>query len=254
MKNFVSRKVTTGNSMAPKLICFPASGGLGAAYLSWSARLTTISEIIGVDLPGRGSASQVSPKSHMTGLIEWLSETLAPYAQDAVFYGHSFGALCAFETARSISEALGSGPELLIVGASSGTLSPNSEFDFACNDSLTSLIKKLGGTPDIILKEPSLRGMFLNAIRNDFELAATHQGHPDLKANLNIHSIAGTEDSVVPAKSVREWRKRTSKRWSHTDFAGGHFFYKEHPEAFFALIDNIIAETIAGQDVGYADR
>ena len=86
-----------------RLVCFPHAGGSALAFARWSKTLQAGIEVFGVQLPGRGARINEKPYRSMRVLIpelvNGLSDVLdAPFA----FFGHSMGALIAFEVAREL--------------------------------------------------------------------------------------------------------------------------------------------------------
>src|ERR1039458_5668243 len=97
-------------SAAPRLFCFPhAGGGAGQplAQIGWTA--------VPVRLPGRESRLAEAPFERMGPLVTALAGQIDGYLdQPFAFFGHSMGAVVAFELARELRRRLRPLPRVLI--------------------------------------------------------------------------------------------------------------------------------------------
>src|SRR6516165_9579707 len=99
-----------------RLIILPHSGGGARTFSQWPDKLPEDVEVLAVQLPGREERFRETPFSRMEPLIEALMPALIPYLDAPyVLFGHSLGALIAFELARAISAQNRTGPAQIIV-------------------------------------------------------------------------------------------------------------------------------------------
>src|ERR1700733_12636953 len=87
---------------ALRLFCLPHAGGGAGLFRGWPASLSPAVEVRGVQPPGRESRISEKPFTRLEPLVAALTDVLAasidrPY----ILYGHSMGALLAFELTRS---------------------------------------------------------------------------------------------------------------------------------------------------------
>jgi medium-chain acyl-[acyl-carrier-protein] hydrolase len=89
--------------MAPRLrlFCFSYAGGSAAAYAQWQALLGPQVEVCALQLPGRGARMGEAPMTALPAVVAAIADVIArqgplPYA----CFGHSLGALLAFEKGR----------------------------------------------------------------------------------------------------------------------------------------------------------
>jgi medium-chain acyl-[acyl-carrier-protein] hydrolase len=103
---------------APALVCIPHLGGNAALFGWWASRLATDVRVLPVQLPGRGSRGAERPLRSIAEIVDALALNVGPeLGVRYALYGHSLGALVAFEFARLMGEELGRPPEHLFVGA-----------------------------------------------------------------------------------------------------------------------------------------
>lgn len=95
-----------------RVLCFPHAGGGTATYRSW-APLASELEVWAVALPGRehrfGEPATSSVRERVARIADDCLEELGA-ALPVVLFGHSMGALLAFEVARELRRRRASGP------------------------------------------------------------------------------------------------------------------------------------------------
>src|SRR5262249_15064603 len=92
-----------------RLICFPSAGGGPAMFRPLARALPADIELLAVCLPGRESRLREPPAGHLVGLAGQLARELAdtvdgPY----LMFGHSMGAMLAYEVCRWLQRTGGS--------------------------------------------------------------------------------------------------------------------------------------------------
>src|SRR3954468_12228703 len=86
-----------------RLVCFPYAGGGASAYWRCAAALPAGIELAAVTLPGREARLDEPPRENLAMLLPELLDALARYRQPVAFFGHSMGALIAFELCRALA-------------------------------------------------------------------------------------------------------------------------------------------------------
>src|SRR3546814_4467064 len=83
-----------------RLFCFPHAGGAASSYFAWAGALEAV-DVLAVQPPGREGRLAEPLIADMTTLLDRLVAAIEPQLdRPFVFFGHSMGALVAFETAR----------------------------------------------------------------------------------------------------------------------------------------------------------
>src|SRR2546423_15412499 len=86
-----------------RLFCFPYAGGGASVFRAWADSLPSSVEVRPVQLPGRETRFREPAFTRLPPLVEALAESLRPYLdRPFAFFGHSLGALVAFELARRL--------------------------------------------------------------------------------------------------------------------------------------------------------
>ena len=109
-----------------RLFCFPYAGGGISAFHSWSNNWLDEVEVCTVQLPGRENRLGERPFTNLEPLLEALLPHLRPSLdRPYAFFGHSLGALVAFELARELRRYSLTGPVHLFVSALRAPSVPN---------------------------------------------------------------------------------------------------------------------------------
>src|SRR5262245_50602132 len=83
-----------------RLFCFPFAGGSASSYRGWSACLPRDVEVCPIQPPGREARFSEPAFRRIPELVRALADALSPLLdRPFVFYGHSVGAIVAFELA-----------------------------------------------------------------------------------------------------------------------------------------------------------
>src|SRR5947208_6491866 len=84
-----------------QLFCFPYAGGGASIFRSWQAETGPSIRMVPVRLRGRESRIFEQPLRSVPELTEAIAAEIVPLIDGPfAFFGYSFGALLAFETAR----------------------------------------------------------------------------------------------------------------------------------------------------------
>lgn len=213
------------------LYCLPHAGGGASAYRVWQGRLPGVA-VLPVQPAGRENRLREAPHMEMAPLVRDLADVIladapshAPDGRYAV-YGHSLGALVAFELLREIRRRGGQEPVHLFV---SGCVAPHRPFDDGpsvrgmSRPELVGLLRKLGGTPDWLLSDPSVLDMILPAMQADFSVKETYEYYAEQPLNVPITALPSTDDPRAGRDLVAAWRDQTLGRFDLHTFVGGHF-------------------------------
>lgn len=206
------------------LICLPHAGGGALAYLSWRRALAPHVEVLPALLPGRDDRGGERPVSDIGTLVTELAAAVADRAdRPFALYGHSMGALLAFELAHALTE-LGEAPVCLIV---SGCDAPHrrkpAHGPDETDEELAAVLLELGGTDPEILGHPVLLGTVIRTLRADLALERRYRFRPRPPLSAPVTAVAGADDPYVTWDGLAAWSELTRGRARVELVRGGHF-------------------------------
>jgi surfactin synthase thioesterase subunit len=234
---------------ARTLVCFHYAGGSAQAFYPWRAECASRCTLVAAELPGRGRR----PRAPLIGSIVEAAEGFAlSYARmprtEVVFFGHSLGALVAFETVRAIERMRLPGPERLIVScrAAPGSGQSLASLPDLSDAALVKYLENLEGTPEAVLKSEALMKFALPVLRADLKLIYDYKFSPTPKLNIPIDVIGTIEDKWAPIEVLLEWRRVTHAEFCLRMIPGGHFAPISSP----SLILDLLGSDRGGAKVG----
>lgn len=210
-----------------RLICFPYAGGGPCIFQKWSAWLAAHVGLYSVNLPGRGTRLQEAPVSRLQPIVNALLNDLHRLRDmPFVFFGHSMGALLAFETARALRLHGIGGPCLLVAsGCRPPRMAEQREKTHHLSDeAFLQKLSELGGTPNEVLQSSELMALLMPALRADFSVIDSYQYEPSFPLDYPITVVSGAQDDLAHGSMMADWRTQTSSVLSLHELQGGHFF------------------------------
>lgn len=226
-----------------RLICVPHAGGRGALFAEWEHWLRGAADVCPMHLPGRGPRLGERPHTSVTGLIDALMPALLPLADRPIaLFGHSMGALIAFEAARALAARERPVRALIVAGCSAPQLPRDRVplWDMPTN-ALVRRLHEFDGTPPELLDDPALRDLFLPCLRADFQMVDTYQLTPGPPLDCPILACAGAGDTSVSPEEIAAWAEQTRGRFSMQTFPGGHFFIRTSEVQILRSLQRVLA-------------
>ncbi|MEU0518317.1 alpha/beta fold hydrolase [Streptosporangium sp. NPDC006007] len=223
-----------GGRRTVRLYCLAHACGDARMYAPWSAWLPEHVQVYPVQLPGRGD--RVGERPRWT-LPEVLAEVLdavdtrGPYA----LFGHSLGALLAFEAAHRLRERP---PVRLIVSGHRAPHLPLREepTHHLPDEEFVARLAVLGGMPQIVLDNPEFLRMLLPAMRADLTVSETYRYRERPTLDCPVSVFGGTEDPTVGRDELILWHRHTAGICRITQFPGNHFYLTADPDPVLAAL------------------
>ncbi|MBN2502333.1 MAG: thioesterase [Anaerolineales bacterium] len=209
-----------------RLFCFPYAGGSSTIFHRWGEHLPEWVEVIPAYLPGRGTRIREQAKENVSEIVQGIEPEIKVLIDTPiVLFGHSFGALVAFEIAHLL-QSLGQSSALLVVSASRAAHLPptRSPIHTLEQPDFIAELKQMGGTPDTILENAELMQLLLPTLRTDFKAAETYRYTPGEKLSCPILALASPTDPYVKISQVAAWEQLTSNTFQIEQIPGGHHF------------------------------
>lgn len=239
-----------GATAAPalRLFCFPPAGSGASAYRTWPHHAAPGLGLVAVVPPGRETRFSEAPLADLEDLISGAVSAIAPWAaQPFALFGHSLGALAAFEAARRLS-AMGCPPaHLFVSGHVAPALgSPRAPIAHLPDAEFLRGLVALGGTPPEILAVPELVELLLPMLRADFAMAEGYRATPAPPLACPLTAFGGTEDPWVGPAGLDAWGEVTHGGFERHLLAGDHFYLAPAaPRLLGRIHDQLAARPLA---------
>ncbi|MFI9123642.1 thioesterase II family protein [Streptomyces bikiniensis] len=230
------------NSRMPhSLICIPFAGGGASFYRTWKPLPDRTPHILPVQLPGREEMFIEEPFRDVSDAAEALAPQIADQVSSGpvALFGHSLGAVIAFELARRLERNSEVRLTHLFVSGSPGPWSRRTQRATGLpEDRFLAQIQEFAGYRHDALSDPDLREILLPVLRADVEMHENYKPDSDTPLRTPIISLRGTDDHLVSRIQAEEWSQATTSDFRLVEVTGGHMYLAESP---LQLMDAIAA-------------
>ena len=193
-------------------------------------------EVHTVCYPGRAARIGDPPPTDLTAMAEEIAAAVESLTGDdlpVALFGHSMGAVVAFESARLL-QARGIGPSHLYASGSRSPhfsrVRPGTSADvYDDPDAVTAQLLALGGTDAELLADAAFRDLVLPYVLGDFRMFDAYEYRPDPQLTCPVTAIVGDADPQVSTVQSAAWREVTDGPFRHLTVPGDHFYLAHEP-------------------------
>lgn len=213
------------------LVCFPHAAGSASFFRPWAAALTEF-DVHAAQYPGRADRFTDDLPTDLTAMARGVRESLEPLSgRPIVLFGHSMGAVVAFEVARLLET---SGVEVAHLVVSGARAAHDPEFAPVgaaqrSDESIMASLAKLGGTEAELFADPLLAELAMPYVRADFVMFENYRHVPGAPLRCPVTAVNGTGDSHCSPERAGRWAELTTGGFAAHTFPGEHFYLIEHP-------------------------
>ncbi|MBD9723943.1 thioesterase II family protein [Streptomyces caniscabiei] len=221
-----------------RLLCLPHAGGSASAYHPMALALAPAADVLAAQYPGRQDRYAEPPASSVRELAERIAEAVSgDDDRPLALFGHSMGALVAYEVALALQTA-GRPPARLFVSGRRAPSTPwtGPRLHLGSDAELLRAVRRLGGTDGQVFEDEELVQLVLPALRGDYRALETYEPRPDDRLSCPLTVLTGDADPVTPVADARAWAGHTDGPTELCVFPGGHFYLNERPEEVVGVV------------------
>ena len=240
------RRYRPAQDPTARLAFFPHAGGSAAFFRPFAHAVDPAVDVVAVQYPGRQDRMAEEPIRDLHALADRCAEVLAGPAQPEglplTLFGHSLGAVLAFEVAQRL-ERQGAGPVHLFVSGrpAPGLPRPRQVADavhLRDDAGIIAEIRANGGTAAVILENEQVLRSALPALRADYQAIETYRCAPGAAVGCPITAVTGDDDDKAGLPEVAAWDLHTTGHFEVRVLAGGHFYLSDHVQDICGLIES----------------
>ncbi|WP_019031049.1 thioesterase II family protein [Salinispora arenicola] len=227
------------------LVCLPFAGSGASVYRGWSpAALEGRAHLVPVQLPGREELFGEEPfedvqetATHLAaGVLEELDE-----ASPIVLFGHSLGAVIAYEMAYTIEQKQPGRLRRLYVSGSGGPEAGRTDRATGLGDEeFLDRVRQFAGYRHDALDVPELREVLLPVLRADVAMHENYRPTARDPLSVPITALRGTDDHLVAREEAVEWAATTRVDFVYQELPGGHMYLVEEPEPLLRVLSGAL--------------
>ncbi|OED49635.1 hypothetical protein AB838_06155 [Rhodobacteraceae bacterium (ex Bugula neritina AB1)] len=225
------------------MICLPFAGGVAGNFYDLAQRLSPAVEVVAVQYPGRQDRLREAPHEELNALCDAVFAELPAVMDGPVaLFGHSYGALIAYELACRMLQR---GDRLchIFLSAHGPQAAPRPEPVHKLSDSgLIAAVEGFGGPGAELLRDPVLAELALPILRADLKAAETHSVSAAAPLPVPVSALFGEGDRRAPKESLAQWRAFAGGGFDLQGFAGAHLYFQERLEPLAEYLQEQLAD------------
>jgi surfactin synthase thioesterase subunit len=225
-----------------EMVFLPHAGGSATFFRKLADALPPRVDMSAVQYPGRQDRRGERPIDSIPVLATQIAQVLSPrMSRGLVLFGHSMGAVLAFEAARHLERDTGQPlTGLMASGRRAPSIHAGESLRLGGDVGLREELRALGGTDDEFLRIPELWDMIAPTLRADYQAIESYRYVPGPPLGCPVSVLIGDRDPRVSVAEAQAWQQHTSNRFRLRVFPGGHFYLADPaPELTSAITGDL---------------
>jgi surfactin synthase thioesterase subunit len=212
-----------------RLVCLPYAGGSAPYFRPVALALDPSVDVVAIQYPGRQDRRHEQPIGDMHELADRIAAILGRQPRlPLTLFGHSMGAVLAFEVARRL-EAAGDGPARIYV---SGRRAPSTHrvetIHLRDDQGIIEELRNGDGTAAAILNDSEMLQAALPALRADYMATESYRCADGATVDCPITAMTGDRDPKTTLEEAEAWERHTTGAFDLKVYPGGHFFLADN--------------------------
>ncbi|MFD7666685.1 cytochrome P450 [Streptomyces sp. NPDC059788] len=210
---------------ALRLVCFPHAGGAATFFHGWQDRVPPGTEVGAICYPGRQNRIAEPPLTSMTDLADQIHAALRGLLdRPLALFGHSMGAVVAYEVAVRLTERDGVAPAALLVsGHAAPYLCAAGQPPDTGEDDREIAALAMAADP-ALRRSPELLDLVMPVLRADHALLRAYRPARTPRLASPIAAFRGADDARATEQDMRSWRAMTGSAFRYRALPGDHFY------------------------------
>jgi surfactin synthase thioesterase subunit len=228
-------------STAPiRLLCLPFAGGGAGFFRAWRRLGSASVDFIGIQLPGRENLIRQPQATTVAAAVDAVlpacAEQLSQPGPLALF-GHSSGAVVAFEIARRLDElAPGRVDRLFVSGSGAPWRGRPGRATGLPDDEFVAAVQRFAGATHPALAEPRLRSVVLPPLRADVQMHEEYRVPVGTATDVPVTAVRGADDVLISVADALEWSRATRGDFDYVELPGEHMYLVDGRSALIELV------------------
>ncbi|MGW6256055.1 thioesterase II family protein [Streptomyces sp. NPDC055085] len=233
------------------LLCVPFAGAGPSFFHPWRELSAGRWRVTSVELPGRERRILDTPYRNVVeaakGSIDDIVADLGE-GTSTVLFGHSLGAVLAYELAHLLTDR-GVHVERLVVSGSPGPWTQRERRATGLPDEeFLARVEEFAGFRHEALDHPEMRELILPVLQADCEMHENYVPSTDTPLAVPVCSLRGAWDGLVTAAEARQWQDATTAGFTYAEFPGDHMYLVDHGRD---ILDTITAQSAQSAQDGH---
>lgn len=222
-----------------RLFCFAHAGASAATFHRWPAAIGEDVEVLGAELPGRGSRLREPAYRRMADLIAGVAAQVEPRLDvPYAVFGHSLGAAVAFELVRTLRRAGAPSPAHLVVSARYAPQVPRTlpAIHTLPQAAFMRALSARYGVANSALDDPEMAALLYPPLQADLEIFETWAYTEEAPLAVPITACVGSRDPTVTREGAEAWRDQTTAGFACHVLQGDHFYIVTDPQPLLGIV------------------
>jgi surfactin synthase thioesterase subunit len=228
------------------LVCLPFAGAGAGFYRTWKDLPDDCPAIVPLQLPGREERFLDELHHDVIDAAAELTRQLAGKVAGTdplCLFGHSLGAVLAFEIALQLERATPGRVRHLFVSGSPGPWSGRAERATGLDDEqFIAQVQRFAGYRHDALADPDLREVLLPTLRADVEMHENYKPAAAQRLTGRVTALRGDTDELVSHEQVCQWREATTGAFDVVEVSGPHMYLVESPLILVEAVTRALGE------------
>jgi len=214
------------------MVCLPPAGGGVLGYRPWVEPLRARTDLHAASLPGREYRVREDPARTLDELISPLAQAIAALAdRPLLVFGHSFGALLAYEVVDWLCANYLIAPDVVHLVVS-GRVAPHITSNaprlshLPAREVVFRVAELHRNIPVTLLEEPDYVAMMGRALQADLQITENYTWRERPPLPCPVTALGGLSDPVVSVAEIEAWERHAGGGFECRLFPGGHFYFR----------------------------